>query len=180
MLRWYAVRVLLTYFSDRPESSLADAAEVLAGPRCREWENLGGQVAPRERVERLVSRVKSGDLAGWDAMHEEYARMWAEYPLDRAQHAWATLVDLAGVEALERETLAREVSRFVETTRFVEEQVYLTRRKDYDNPFRKATFRGEEEMRAVLGTPESNPFVRQVRAEMDRWRARADDLLARL
>ena len=33
----------------------------------------------------------------------------------------------------------------MDTTRFVEEQVYLTRRKDYVNGFRLATFRGEGE-----------------------------------
>jgi hypothetical protein len=68
----------------------------------------------------------------------------------------------------------------MDTTRFIEEQVYLTRRKDYVNGFRMATFRGEGEMRAVLGTPESASFVRQSRADMERWRARADALLGRL
>jgi len=35
-------------------------------------------------------------------------------------------------------------------------------------------------MRAVLGSPETNSFVRQTRMEMERWRARADALLGRL
>ena len=75
---------------------------------------------------------------------------------------------------------SKELERFIDTTRFIEEQVYLTRRKDYTNPFRKATFRGEDEMKAVVGTPESASFVKQVRVEMERWRARTDALLGRL
>ncbi|TFG81901.1 MAG: DUF4954 family protein [Spirochaetales bacterium] len=180
MLRWYAMQTLIGYFAVRPDSGFSDAAEVLAGPRLREWENLGGQLASREKVEHLVSRIKSGEVHGWDEVHNEYARLWAEYPLDKAQHAWATLCDLLGNPELDRECFVREVSRFMDSTRFVEEQIYLTRGKDFANRFRKATFRGEEEMRAVLGTPEAASFVRQSRAEMERWRARADALLGRL
>ena len=180
MLRWYALRVLIAYFAERPDSSFQDAAEVLAGDRVTEWENLGGQLAPGHKVEALVASVKDGSINGWAEMHGEYARLWAEYPLDKAQHAWATLCDLLGVESLEEEAFSREVARFMDTTRFIEEQVYLTRSKDYANDFRRSTFRGEEEMRAVLGAPESNSFVRQARAEMERWRARADALLGRL
>jgi len=180
MLRWYAMRVLIDYFAERQDMAFQDAVDVLAGVRAREWENLGGQLVPRERVELLVHSIKIGALNGWSEIHAEYAKLWAEYPLDKAQHAWATLCDLLGLESLEEAVFAKEVERFTDTTRFIEEQVYLTRRKDYLNDFRKATFRGEEEMRAVLGSPETNPFVRQVRMEMERWRARADALLGRL
>ncbi|MBP7263654.1 MAG: DUF4954 family protein [Spirochaetia bacterium] len=180
MLRWYAVRTLLDYFEERPDLGFQDAAEVLEGPRVRDWENLGGQLVPREKVEALVSRVKSGQLACWDNVHAEYERLWAEYPLDKAQHAWATLAGLCRTERLEAGDLARETAHFMETTRFVEEQIYLTRRKDYTNAFRKATFRDDDEMRAVLSTPESSPFVRQARLDMERLRSRADALLVRL
>ncbi|HPE88801.1 MAG TPA: DUF4954 family protein [Spirochaetia bacterium] len=180
LLRWYAMRVLIAYFAERPDATFQDAGDVLSGERVREWENLGGQLVPRAKVEALVADVKDGKVGGWGEIHAEYARLWAEYPLDKAQHAWATLCDLLGVVDLEEAAFAKEVTRFMDTTRFVEEQVYLTRRKDYVNGFRLATFRGEGEMRAVLGTPESASFVRQSRAEMERWRARADALLGRL
>ncbi len=180
LLRWYAMRVLIAYFAERPDATFQDAGDVLSGERVREWENLGGQLVPRAKVEALVADVKDGKVGGWGEMHAEYARLWAEYPLDKAQHAWATMCDLLGVVDLEEAAFAKEVTRFMDTTRFVEEQVYLTRRKDYVNGFRLATFRGEGEMRAVLGTPESASFVRQSRAEMERWRARADALLGRL
>ncbi len=180
MLRWYAMRVLIAYFAERPDAAFADAAEVLAGPRVTEWENLGGQLVPREKVESLVSDIKSGALDGWAEIHDEYARLWAEYPLDKAQHAWATLCELLGVAALEERAFAKEVERFMETTRFMEEQVYLTRHKDYANRFRKATFNDDAEMRAVLGSVDSNAFIRQTKGDMERWRARADALLSRL
>ena len=180
LLRWYAMRALIAYFAERPDTTFQDAADVLSGPRIDEWENLGGQLVPLEKVEALVSDIKDGSINGWDEIHAAYARLWAEYPLDKAQHAWATLCSLLDVEELDEPAFTREVSRFMDTTRFIEEQVYLTRRKDYVNGFRKATFRDDEELHAVLGSPDSNPFVRQTRADMERWRARADALLGRL
>jgi NDP-sugar pyrophosphorylase family protein len=180
LLRFYAMRELIAYFAERPDLSFQDATDILSGPRVREWENLGGQLAPREKVEHLLTQVKAGEVSGWDEMHQEYQKLWAEYPLDKAQHAWATLCDLLGIQDLGPVLFSKELERFMDTTRFIEEQVYLTRRKDYTNPFRKATFRGEDEMKAVVGTPESASFVKQIRVEMERWRARTDALLGRL
>lgn len=45
------------------------------------------------------------------------------------------------------------------------EQVYLSRKKDYDNIYRQATYRNAEEMQAALGTIEDNSFVQQTRVQ---------------
>ena len=46
---------------------------------------------------------------------------------------------------------------------FVKDQVYLSRKKDFDNPYRRMTFRNEAEMTAAIGTIEDNGFVKVVR-----------------
>ncbi|HOX91760.1 MAG TPA: DUF4954 family protein, partial [Spirochaetales bacterium] len=180
MLRFYAVSTLIAYFSERPDARFEDAQEVLEGPRVREWDNLGGQIVGRHRVENLVSMVKSGELGSWDEVHAHYDLLWSEYALEKAQHAWATLCELKGGADLWKESFVKEICRFSDTTAFIEEQVLSTRAKDFANEFRRTTFRGEEEMRAVLGSPEGSSFVRQCRADMERWRARVDVLLDRL
>jgi hypothetical protein len=53
---------------------------------------------------------------------------------------------------------------------YVRDQVFLTRNKDYENPIRRSTFRNEAEMRAVVGTPGDNPFVKIVREKTERFR----------
>ena len=50
---------------------------------------------------------------------------------------------------------------------YVCEQVYLTRKKDYQNSFRQMTFESAAEMESVLGSVEDNAFVGQVRSETD-------------
>jgi NDP-sugar pyrophosphorylase family protein len=179
LLRYYAIRELILYFSERPDLSFADAADIFAGTRVTEWDNLGGQLVPHDKVQKLLAKVKSGEVGTWEAMHAEYARYWSEYGLDKAQHAWSTLCDLLETAELRSEAFCKELSTFMETTRFIEEQVYLTRLKDYNNPFRKATFSGVDEMRAVSGTPEAASFVKQVRVDMERWRSRSAVLLER-
>jgi hypothetical protein len=62
---------------------------------------------------------------------------------------------------------------------FVCEQVYASRKKDYDNPFRQATFADAAEMRAVLGTAEDNAFVREMRRETEAFGALAGRMRAR-
>ncbi|MFA6366423.1 MAG: hypothetical protein WCX13_04480, partial [Candidatus Hydrogenedentales bacterium] len=49
---------------------------------------------------------------------------------------------------------------------FVAEEVYQSRAKDWSNSFRKATFRSEKEMFAVLGKPEENSFVKSTKKDM--------------
>jgi uncharacterized protein YlbG (UPF0298 family) len=46
--------------------------------------------------------------------------------------------------------------------------VYRSRKKDFEDPFRKMVYRNEEEMDAVLGKPEDNSFVKQSRSEMEK------------
>jgi len=53
---------------------------------------------------------------------------------------------------------------------FVGEGVYESRAKDWNNRFRKATFRSEAEMLAVVGNPADNSFVKKTREEMESLR----------
>lgn len=180
MLHWYAVREILAYFEARPDMTVSDAAEALEGPRERDWENLGGQIAPARKVEALVAEIRSGDLGSWGEIHEAYARLAGEYPLDKARHAWAALRDLEGWPGIGKKEMDKALDLLEECSRYVEEQVFLSRAKDYTNPFRQATFRNPEELRAVCGSPEGNPFVRATKEDAERLRGRIDALRARI
>lgn len=180
MLHWYAAREVLTYFEARPDMTIQDASESLEGPRERVWENLGGQIVPARKVDALTAEIRSGALGSWEEIHAAYARLAAEYPLDKARHAWATLRDLEGWSSIGEKELGKALDLLEESSRYVEEQVYLSRAKDYTNPFRRATFRNPEELRAVCGSPEGNPFVRATKEETERLRGRIDALRARI
>ncbi|MFW6155546.1 MAG: DUF4954 family protein [Planctomycetota bacterium] len=179
MLDTYAVRNLMTFLAGRPDASLEDMNETLDGERCRAWVNLGGQLVRRKDLDRLIRDINAGTLATWDAIHNRYDHLWERYPLHKQTHAMAVLRERLGVEGLTADTWALALDRAVAAQRTICEQVYLTRKKDYDNPFRRITFADDTEHLAVVGTPDANSFVRQVREETEQFAALAEQLKQR-
>jgi hypothetical protein len=128
-------------------------------------------------------------------MHAEYARLAEAYPLEKARHAWAILAWLwapSAVEAMPRGTgaprppelgataLEEALAAFSRLTERVEEDVYRSRKKDYENAFRRATFRTAAEAEAVMGSAERNGFVLKTRKDAAALRAAAAELSAGL
>jgi NDP-sugar pyrophosphorylase family protein len=181
MLRWYAVRRLLDWAEARPEASWAELAAPLAaaGPRRTEWVNLGGQIAPAERVDALRAAVVLGRADTWTAIHAAYDAMAAAYPADCAAHAWSVLGWLNGAPP-DAAGFAAELDAARGTRRWIEDQVFRSRAKDYRDDFRAATFRNPAELAAVLGRPEDNAFVKLARIETAAFEDRAEACKRRL
>jgi len=172
MLHYYAAGNLLDWMEANPEADLTAMGEALAGPRQRRWVNLGGQLVAEADVTALREDIKSGRLATWEAIHEAYDRLWEAYPLDKQRHAFATLLQVLGVEALTPDAWAAALDEAVRIQQYVADQTYVTRKKDYDNPWRRMAYATDEEMEAVLGTAEDNSFVKQVRDETEQFTKR--------
>jgi hypothetical protein len=184
MLLWYAAGEALAVFAGaanadalRAELAALDRADV---DRETEWENLGGQLVPMRKLEALLAKARSGAMRDWRDMHGEYARLSSEYPADKTAHAWAVLrwLDSSPKDADDR--LADALGALSDLSVHVEAEVLGTRAKDHANPFRKATFRDESEMLAVVGRAEDNPFVVKTRKDMAALRGKAAMLLGLL
>jgi hypothetical protein len=144
--------------------------EALAGPRQRQWDNLGGQLIPIPDLMKLIADIKAGRLGSWPEIHRVFDELWAAYPLEKQRHAYGTLLALLGVERLTPALWHDALDEAVKIQEFIRDQVYSSRQKDYDNPFRRATYRNADEMRAVIGTAEDNSFVKLVRTETEAFR----------
>jgi hypothetical protein len=173
MLHYYAVKELLDYMQDDPDATAEAMAQALSGPRQQEWMNLGGQLIPGPDVDAMREGIKTGSLDSWQAVHDEYDRLWDRYPQARRQHALATLLELLGIEQLTGEAWAEAIDRTVTIQKFIAEQTYLTRKKDDENPYRRITFDTPEQMRAILGSADDNSFVTQVRQETEAFAQQA-------
>ena len=165
MLHYYAVKNLLDYMKARPDATLASMCKELAAKRQTCWVNLGGQLMAAGDLARIQADIKAGKLDTWHDIHEAYDRQWAAYPLDKQRHAFAALLELLGAEKLTGELWRSALDRILPIQEYIAEQVYRSRKKDYENPFRQATFLSDEEMQATIGTAEDNSFVKQVREE---------------
>ena len=153
-------------------AKLGDLSKALARSRQRQWTNLGGQLIPADDFATLRADIKAGKLTDWLAIHAAYDALWEDYPLAKQRHAHAALRDLLGVDKLTRPVWFKALAEAVRIQDHICEQVYLSRKKDYDNPFRQATFANAEEMKAVVGTIEGNSFVKQTRKETKAFKKR--------
>jgi NDP-sugar pyrophosphorylase family protein len=184
MLHFYAVKTLVQFLAPRQELAFAELPGLLgnAGPeeRVRDWVNCGGQIVPAFRLDALRQDIREGRVDSWGAIHAAYEAWFAEYPLDRARHAWAVL-PLAGAAGArdDRTAFLGELDAALETRRWITGQVYATRAKDFDDQFRLITYRNQEEMDAVLGPLKDSPFIKQAQEDETRFAESVHNLRAR-
>ena len=172
MLRYYVLKTFIYYLEERPELSFENFIEEMANNKSRicEWVNLGGQITPAFRVDELRRKIRSGEIDKWEDIHACYAEMAAAYPLDKAQHAWFVYrylePDRAENPLANKEYFKQELETLLNLNRFIAEQVYRSRAKDFNEPFRGITYRNKEEMEQVVGNADDNPFVKFFRKKI--------------
>ena len=191
MLRYYALKTVAAHAAGHPALNFQDLREEL-GPidpedRVRDWVNLGGQIVPAFRADALRRDIREGRADRWAAVHRSYDDMAAQYPLDKLKHAWAVLYLLWGPERPGLPHPCRDIAAFqaalgelLAIQRRLCGRIYQCRAKDYGDPFRRITYRNEEEMREVAGDPEQNFFIRLSREKLARFESLMGTLLYRL
>ena len=177
MIHNYAVKQLLAFLKQH-DGDFDAMCEKLAGPRQTSWLNFGGQLVAAGDADSLIADIKSHKLDSWSGIHERFEQLWALYPLDKQRHAFGSLLALLGVEELTRELWLAALDGAAKVQQFICDQVYKTRRKDHDQPFRKITCATAEEMAAVFGNPDENVLVKQVREETREFKNQIEILKA--
>ena len=148
----------LQWMTAHPMHSLA-----IRGP----FVNMGGQIVSEALVLGLINNVQEGRVRSWAEIHAEYEKWWEMYPRVKAIVALQVLQKLAGVATLGENHWAYLIERFIILCEQNALEVFRSRKKDFEDPFRKMVYRNDEEMEAVLGKPEENAFVLLSRREME-------------
>jgi hypothetical protein len=164
MLLYYAMVNLLSYLRTNSGANYQSMCRELTGNRVKEWINMGGQLVQQNDLDALRNAIGTGKLNSWQAIHQQYDHLWEKYTLDKQKHAFAVLCMLSGgiPAAAQWKSWLDRAGRIQQ---YISDQVYQSRKKDYDNPFRKSTFRNTAEMKATIGTVDDNSFILQVRHE---------------
>lgn len=170
MLLTWAVTTLVPQVEEllqqgRSREDIPRRLNAMAGEAVGEWVNLGGQLVPEEEVRRLRRDITRGTLADWESIHGRYRELQDRYEALKRSHAAAVLRFWGGQEEIDSSLWTRACGEAIGLQEMIAERVYLSRRKDDQNPFRRATYRCAEEMYAVVGAAEENPFVVQIREE---------------
>ncbi len=180
MLHYYAVKNLLEYLEANPQANLASMQETFAGKRIVNWVNIGGQLVPDKDLAAIINAIKSSRLKTWDDIHNAYAKEWQKYPMEKQKHAFATLLELTAPKTVTKEWFFQALEKAISIQKFINDQVYISRKKDYDNQFRKNTFRNADEQLACIGSIEENSFVLEIRQETESFVKRVNSIRKRL
>ncbi|MBR0333684.1 MAG: DUF4954 family protein [Bacteroidales bacterium] len=181
MLIYYAIRNVLAYLKEHPQDHFDSMVEALKEDRReKSWNNLGGQLMMTRDLDQLREDIKNGSLASWDDIHHRYDEIWKKYTIDKLRHAYLSLCYLLEVDSISKEQWQDLLNKAIDIQEYVCQQVYISRKKDYENIYRRNTYRNEEEMIASVGLLEDNSFIKQVREETALFKQEIENLSQRL
>lgn len=180
MINYYMVQQLLAHYkNEKPASFKQLQAAMQHDGAVSEWLNAGGQLIKKTSIEKLISDIKNGTTAGWEQVHEFYRSQGESYAADKLKHSIAAFEKVYGIrlQTIDQSIFADLLHRAVRTKEWMTNCIAESRAKDYQNPFRLMVYESEAEMNKVLGSLESNSFIRQEKDNLAAFRQDIDALL---
>lgn len=147
-----------------------------------EWENIGGQLIEKNAIDQLLSEIKSNKIDDWEDIHKYYHELSRSYLETKRRHAFASLLEITEVtsEFISIEVVKAWLNEAILHRTWMVDEIYASRAKDYENPFRNMVYNGEEERDLVVGKLSENSFILQQREELETFKNRVDKLMANL
>lgn len=144
-----------------------------------QWRNVGGQLILDKEINKLVERIRNSKVRNWEQVHRFYLDQSDSYPTDKFLHALAAYQKVFGINLKHADTASviNLIRSSISTKEWIYEAIYSSRKKDYNNPFRKMVYENEEEMNTVIGDLEQNSFIKYERASLKAFRNIVNDLL---
>jgi hypothetical protein len=135
-----------------------------------EWKNIGGQLIRTEELDKMLTRIRSGKIKSWPEVHAFYAKQAEAYPIEKLLHGLAALKKIQDFSLRDAEAVKSLLESSVATKKWMVDQIYQSREKDYSNPFRQMVYGNTGEMEKVVGTLADNPFIQQEKDNLSRYK----------
>lgn len=173
LIRYYvANEIMITLKNGSSQTVIIDQLNKVSIAIIQPFENLGGPLVPRSEVEIVLNKIKSGEMLRWSEVHTQYLSWSQNYPaykLENALLAWKSLPNtsldlniLADIQTLVKES--------IETKKWICEEIKRSRKKDFQNPFRKMMYENEQEMTNILGKMENDTFIKYQEKEFAEYK----------
>ncbi len=146
------------------------------------WQNMGGQLIPSQRVERLKKNIKSGKINSWQQVHDVYKSEGEKYKNNKLIHAYTSLLEIENITSKQFTPggFKSLLERSVITKSWMSDGIYKSRAKDYTNPFRKMVYETNKEMNAVMGKLEDNQFIQDKLKELDIYKKNVKGIIKKM
>ena len=180
MIRFYSVSKLTGYLLKAEDIKDAVSAFALKIKR-NEWLNIGGQLIPLQQFEAFRKQIYTGKITSWDDVHEFYQNQADLYEQQVLEHAWASLKEVSGIKSAPgMDWLTGVLKEGAATMKWINEGIYESRLKDYQNPFRLMVYENESEMDKVVGKLDDNGFIKMKKEETRKFSMVITKLLKRV
>jgi hypothetical protein len=182
MIIYYGVTRLIQFIEERKINTFEALMQALPQQPIRlQWINLGGQLMPANSVETLISEIKFKQIESWEEIHDFYLKNGALYAEQKLQHAFASLLQILHLDSSQftPALFSQLLQQLLATKQWINQNIYESRAKDYQNSFRKMVYENEKEMEAVVGKLEDNIFIKQQNEEWENLRKTVAEVVSR-
>lgn len=163
IIKYFATRTLLEYFEKEQVTSLSlDVLKKIRKiPLYTEWENIGGQIIPKEKRLELFSKIKSGEIDSWEKVHAFYDHCQDEYESYKVRYSVYLLEKLYStpIENFSNYLYNNIIEDVTVITQEMYDASYKSREKDYTDYYRQMVYSSGREMENVLGPMDENDFL---------------------
>lgn len=169
VVKYYAARTILEFCNSMEQKTLTQnlIEKIRQLPLFTEWENVGGQIIPVDKIKELFECIKSGKINNWDEVHQFYKKCQEKYEEYKVRHALYLLEWLYSrpIEEFDDSIYKNIVEDVTIVATAIYEDSVTSRGKDYTDYFRTMVYRNEKEMEAVVGQLQHNEFLIQLKED---------------
>ena len=173
IVKYFAVRTIMEFCRalNCEHLTLDLVSRIRKLPLYTEWENVGGQIIPSEKIKELFASIKDGSINNWDSVHQYYKICECAYDQYKVRYALYLLEQLYNRPIEEFSVdLYRNITDDVSIVAYdIYNASLKSREKDYTDYYRNMTFRSKKEMETVIGPLRDNSFLRELRANTENF-----------
>jgi hypothetical protein len=172
LVNYYAATLLTNFITANKINSFDELLnELPSRAPLAEWENAGGQLIRKAELEKMQKQIVSGKIKSWDDIHDFYIRQAENYASEKLAHALAAVKKVSGFAPDKTYPVLKNLlEESIITKKWMVDNIYNSREKDYSNPFRLMVYENAEEMDKVVGSLEDNPFILQEKQAFNNYK----------
>ncbi|NML21005.1 DUF4954 family protein [Pseudoflavitalea sp. G-6-1-2] len=172
LIAHYAVQQLIANAGKQFRQLDASIGSIPGKPALSSWMNVGGQLIQRTAIDKLITQIHQGRVKSWEQVHAFYKEQADKYAQEKFVHAMAALQSVYGLnmKKIKPADMQQLLQQSLAVKTWMTEGIYVSRAKDYKNPFRKMVYETTAEMNKVLGKLEDNGFIKQEKASLEEYK----------
>ena len=169
VVKYFATSTIMNFCQNQNNEMLTKelVEKIRELPLFTEWENVGGQIIPSEKIRELFASIKSGTVNNWESVHQFYEFCQKSYEEWKVRYALYLLEQLYSRPIEEFSVdLYRNITDDVSIVAYdIYNASLKSREKDYTDYYRNMVYSSEKEMDEVIGPLEDNAFLRKLRSD---------------